>query len=143
MRSNNFTTAFVGDIAFNGLLSENPELNFERFEKVAPILQNSDMVFANLEVPLRGDNSKNDYKKFIHYALHDPSKTLWGKEKLRSLNYWTSLEKLLQLRLDLSFPPAIAMAMPVSPARHPDAVVCRHHGPDQPLDRFPVSPSPM
>lgn len=68
--------SFLGDIAFTGLLSHEPEKNTQRFKQVAPILTVSTFVFANLEVPLKVDDSKNEYKNFTHYSLPDPTKQL-------------------------------------------------------------------
>ncbi len=68
--------SFLGDIAFNGLISSNPELNSDRYEFPASILSKSEMVFANLEVPIKVDDSKNEHKNFIHYSLLDPTEDM-------------------------------------------------------------------
>ena len=74
MKTNPIT--FLGDIAFTGILSKETEKNEERFKEVSPILSNSDLVFANLEVPVKVDESQNDNKPFIHYSLPEPTKQL-------------------------------------------------------------------
>lgn len=67
---------FLGDIAFSGLLSEDPTKNPERFKDVAPILQSADIVFANLEVPVKVSESINNYKNLIRYSLPEPTEQL-------------------------------------------------------------------
>ena len=67
---------FLGDIAFNGILSTKPEKNKERFKDISPILNKSNLVFANLEVPLKVDNTHNEYKNIIHYSLPEPTEQL-------------------------------------------------------------------
>lgn len=66
----------LGDIAFTGILSTEPEKNKERYKEVTPVLSKVDLVFANLEVPIKVDDSQNDFKKFIHYSLPKPTKDL-------------------------------------------------------------------
>lgn len=66
----------LGDIAPTGIISTEPEKNEERFKAVVPLLNSGNMVFANLEVPLKFDNSRNEYKNFIHYSLTQPTKDL-------------------------------------------------------------------
>lgn len=63
----------LGDLAFNGLISSEPEKNPDRFSDVITILSESDLVFANLEVPVRSGDSKNEYKTLIHYSLPEPT----------------------------------------------------------------------
>lgn len=72
---------FIGDIAFTGLLSDKPEQNNERFADVIPVLSSSELVFANLEVPVRAGSIVNHYKKLIHFSLPDPTEAL-----LKALN---------------------------------------------------------
>jgi poly-gamma-glutamate capsule biosynthesis protein CapA/YwtB (metallophosphatase superfamily) len=67
---------FLGDIAFNGILSTEYEKNHERFLEVIPILSESDFVFANLEVPIKVDDSQNEYKNFIHFSIQKPTSEL-------------------------------------------------------------------
>ena len=66
----------LGDLAFTGLISEEPEQNIKRFIEVAPILNSADLVFANLEVPVKAGESKNEYKSLIHYSLPEPTNDL-------------------------------------------------------------------
>jgi len=69
--------ALIGDIAFNGLISSEPEKNNKRYEEIIPILnQPGNLVFANLEVPVKLDETKNEYKDFIHYSLPVPTADL-------------------------------------------------------------------
>jgi len=65
--------ALIGDIAFNGLISEEPEKNQKRFEKIADLLNNFSFTFANLEVPVQADSSYNEYKRYIHYSKLHPT----------------------------------------------------------------------
>ena len=74
--NNRTTCSFLGDIAFTGILSTNPENNIYRFDRINPILKDSEINFANLEVPLQVDKSRNEYKNFIHYSLPEPSREL-------------------------------------------------------------------
>jgi len=69
----------LGDIAFNGLISEQPEKNTERFSLVAPILQDADLVFANLETPVKAGTEYNNEKSIIHYASYEVAKDLLTK----------------------------------------------------------------
>jgi poly-gamma-glutamate capsule biosynthesis protein CapA/YwtB (metallophosphatase superfamily) len=66
----------IGDIAFSGIISDYPQDNEERYKEIIPILSKFDLVIANLEVPIRFDKSKNEYKNFIHYSLLEPTKDL-------------------------------------------------------------------
>lgn len=66
----------IGDIAFTGIISEQPNRNKERYEGLMPFLNSADLVFANLEVPVRVDHTRNEYKNFIHYSLPGPTKDL-------------------------------------------------------------------
>ena len=67
---------FVGDIAFTGIVSEQPETNRERYRNVIPVLKSADLVFANMEVPVKVDGSRNEYKNFIHASLPGPTREL-------------------------------------------------------------------
>lgn len=66
----------LGDIAFTGILSTQPEKNQWRYKEVIPILNSAALVFANLEVPVKADESRNEYKNHIHYSLPEPIKNL-------------------------------------------------------------------
>lgn len=66
----------IGDIAFTGLLSYEPHENPRRFHSVLPILESSELVFANLEVPIKAYDDQNEYKNFIHYTLEEPTTKL-------------------------------------------------------------------
>lgn len=67
---------FLGDLAFTGLLSLDAPHNHSRFAEVVPVLQQASVVFANLEVPVKADESRNPNKSFIHYALPEPTASL-------------------------------------------------------------------
>lgn len=67
---------FLGDLAFTGVLSTQPKKNSERFSSVFTVLNSSRLVFANLEVPLKIDENKNEYKSFIHHSLPEPTAEL-------------------------------------------------------------------
>lgn len=67
---------FIGDIAFTGILSEEPAKNPERFKHITPILKKTDIVFANLEVPVKVGEIVNEQKKIIHYSLPEPTEQL-------------------------------------------------------------------
>lgn len=69
----------LGDIAFNGLISEQAEQNAVRFSLVAPILQEADLVFANLETPVKAGDEYNNEKSIIHYASYEVTKDLLNK----------------------------------------------------------------
>ena len=68
--------SFIGDIAFNGFISEEPASNLERFSVASKLLQESSLVFANLEVPVRTTNTPNEYKNQLHYSLREPTAEL-------------------------------------------------------------------
>jgi hypothetical protein len=72
---------FLGDIAFTGILCTQPELNQNRYAEIIPFLKKSDLVFANLEVPVKCGGSRNEYKKLIHFSLPVPT-----EELLRMMN---------------------------------------------------------
>lgn len=76
----------LGDIAFNGLISEQPEKNTERFSNVAPILQEADLVFANLETPVKAGDEYNSEKSIIHYASYEVTKDLLNKLNIGCLS---------------------------------------------------------
>lgn len=67
---------FLGDIAFNGLIRDQPEKNAARFELVASLVLDANIVFANLEVPVKVDSTVNENKNFIHYSLPEPTAEL-------------------------------------------------------------------
>lgn len=66
----------LGDIAFTGILSTQPEENRERFKEVVPILSQGGVVFANLEVPILAGDEVNEHKKLLHYSLQKPTEEL-------------------------------------------------------------------
>ena len=58
----------IGDLAFNGIICSQQEKNRERYKDIAHILKNEDVVFANLEVPIKIRNTINEYKKVAFYS---------------------------------------------------------------------------
>lgn len=67
----------LGDIGFGGILSTQPELNFERYSQILPFLNKPGaQVFANLEMPVKINHERNHYKKNIHYSLPVPTEEL-------------------------------------------------------------------
>lgn len=66
----------IGDIAFSGIISSYPERNNEKFSAASKILKVSSLVFANLETPIRINETINEYKNFIHYSLPAPTAEL-------------------------------------------------------------------
>lgn len=73
--------ALLGDIAFTGRISEEPENNVKRYKTIIPFLKTADLVFANFEAPVKVDKTQNEEKKLIHYASPEPT-----KELLKTLN---------------------------------------------------------
>lgn len=70
---NSQSIVLLGDIAFTGLISNEPHKNIERFGSISSLLSNHDLVFANLEVPVKVDETENEHKNFIHYSLPEPT----------------------------------------------------------------------
>lgn len=66
----------VGDVAFTGIISTQPELNKARYKKIIPLLNSGEAVFANLEVPLMSGNERNDFKNSVHFSYEEPTKVL-------------------------------------------------------------------
>jgi len=66
----------LGDIAFTGLLAYEPKKNPIRFLQISPVLRDAGFVFANLEVPIKVLEEKNEYKGFMHYSLPKSTKVL-------------------------------------------------------------------
>lgn len=60
--------AILGDIAFNGIISSQPEKNRYRFDQVSQVLSTFDFVFANLELPVTGNEENNEHKQIIRFA---------------------------------------------------------------------------
>lgn len=73
--------AFIGDLAFNGLISTDSSNNAKRFEIISRQFNSNDLVFANLEMPIIDKEEFNEYKSVIHFA--DQQVT---KEILKMLN---------------------------------------------------------
>lgn len=70
------TFALIGDIAYNGLISQQSWLNVSRYAGINKILNEIDVVFANLEVPVRSGNSRNEFKIKNYYSDIDVTKSL-------------------------------------------------------------------
>jgi hypothetical protein len=73
--------ALIGDIAFNGLISRQPDANFQRYASIGKMLKSVRFVFANLEVPVRTTEGQNEYKNYIFFSSPDVT-----RELLRQLN---------------------------------------------------------
>ena len=73
------SSCLIGDIAFTGILTTQPELNDLRFKQIVGELSAFDHVIANLEVPVKVDNEHNEYKKFICYSDYSTTKELLQK----------------------------------------------------------------
>lgn len=86
MTNNKGGLTFVGDIAFTGIISSQPELNKVRFEKILPLFPSNEMIFANLEVPLKTGEFKNEHKKLIHFSLEGPTKELLKSFSIRCVS---------------------------------------------------------
>ncbi len=85
MTSSNITIGLLGDVALHGLFCKEPEKNKARFEEISTILQEPDLVFANLETPLWGNGEVNELKtKGPGVLLHTQQKI--AKEVLPLLN---------------------------------------------------------
>ena len=57
---------FIGDIALNGLIANQPENNKERFDETAKFFKNKSFIFANLETPIFINDSQNPNKNILH-----------------------------------------------------------------------------
>ena len=66
----------LGDLAFGGLIGHDPDNNPERFSAVAPILKSADLVFANLEIPIKEGIIQNKYKVIVHSSNVEVTKLL-------------------------------------------------------------------
>ena len=66
----------IGDIALNGLISEQPEYNLNRLFPISDILEKHELVFANLEVPIKSGNSINQNKKVVLSSDYKVTKDL-------------------------------------------------------------------
>ena len=66
----------VGDIAFSGLLSSDSHKNHKRFKNITNVFLKDELIFANLEVPVKVDSTVNENKNFIHYSLPEPTAEL-------------------------------------------------------------------
>lgn len=68
--------AFIGDIALTGILNTNPDQNQERFKEPSNYLKQFDEVFANLEVPVKVNEDKNDFKNYIYYSTYNTTESI-------------------------------------------------------------------
>jgi poly-gamma-glutamate synthesis protein (capsule biosynthesis protein) len=68
--------ALLGDLAYNGLISSQPEKNLLRYSKINTILADIDIVFANLEVPVKAGIEENEFKKVNYYSELSVTKEL-------------------------------------------------------------------
>ena len=79
MQHNRF--CLIGDIALNGLFSNETKKNSFRFKGVSDFLQSFDLVIANLETPVKGKNEINEHKNIIFQSDPDPTRNI-----LKNLN---------------------------------------------------------
>ena len=70
----------IGDLAFTGLISEDKEVK-KRFIEVAPLLDNYDLIYANLEAPVYDGETFDKDSKIILKSDYDVT-----KEALQFLN---------------------------------------------------------
>lgn len=70
----------IGDISFNGIISDQPEKNTDRFSEVSSLLEN-DVVIANLESPVKSGDTPNEKKNRVYSA--DPEVTRCLLKKLK------------------------------------------------------------
>lgn len=82
----NIKFAFLGDIAYNGLISSQPEINSMRYSGIINILKGIDIVFANLEVPVKEGHDVNEYKLVNYYSDLAVTKELLKKQNIRCLS---------------------------------------------------------
>jgi poly-gamma-glutamate capsule biosynthesis protein CapA/YwtB (metallophosphatase superfamily) len=68
--------AFIGDIAFNGIICQHSKENSDRYSKISGVLKNPNLVFANLETPIKVDDCINNFKSQVHYSTYEASKQL-------------------------------------------------------------------
>ena len=78
MNIDSLMIAFLGDIAFTGILMTEPHKNLARFQWAGKCLHQFETVFANLEVPIGVSTEKNEYKTLIHYSSREATKELLG-----------------------------------------------------------------
>lgn len=71
-----FRFSLLGDIAFNGLISLQPEENIKRYSSLIPYFTDVDIVFANLEVPVKSGNEVNEYKTKHYFSEEAVNKDL-------------------------------------------------------------------
>ncbi len=62
--------SLLGDVTLNGLFVSESEKNEERFLHVSQKLKQSDLVFANLESPIRGSEQGNKNKTHAQSIKH-------------------------------------------------------------------------
>jgi hypothetical protein len=68
--------AFIGDIAYSGIISSQPWKNNERYLEINGLLESFDFVFANLEVPVNNGSLGNNCKKINYSSDPDVTKRL-------------------------------------------------------------------
>lgn len=66
----------IGDIAFNGIISELPERNARRFGLVIPLLREASLVYANLETPVKYGDEYTKEISGVRYANQEVVKDL-------------------------------------------------------------------
>ncbi len=70
---------FLGDVAFNGILSSDNKNNVSRYKSLKKYLTSNDLIFANFEAPVISDiKDLNPDKKLHHYTDSETAKQLLG-----------------------------------------------------------------
>lgn len=67
----------IGDLAFTGLISEDKDVK-KRFIGVAPLLDNYDLIYANLEAPVYNGETLDKDLKIILKSNYDVTKKLFS-----------------------------------------------------------------
>ena len=77
--------ALLGDIAFNGIVSSEPEKNEKRYNKICLKLHTLDLVIANFEIPVSSEE-RNEYKDFFQITDYNVTKYLLTKFNIKCLS---------------------------------------------------------
>lgn len=74
--------ALLGDIAYCGIISTQPENNLTRYSEINALLKDIDFLFANLEVPVKRGNEGNDYKVVNYYSEQEVTRKLLSDQNI-------------------------------------------------------------
>lgn len=67
---------FLGDLALTGLFIHQPELNDQRFAEIRNSFTSRDLIFCNLEVPIKVSEEVNPNKDKIYYSNYSVTKNI-------------------------------------------------------------------